>query len=249
MLRELDVLQSPPRKRPCRPWEEAKAERRRLARTDGVQPSLPLVIGVGTKASRPLRLAVVALVELVGYEAISTNGEAHDLQSKALGSIGVVLGVVWRLGRQWPVSPAVVLTSSEVTTWSTMVGFASVDLPTTCADSTPVFRDNNQRAIVGAHQVNAILVAALSSGCIVSALDLCKAGSHARKPLFSEDSHIIHVSWCHMCVCVCVDVPDSSQERPLLADSDPCLVVLHGVALRTAVNLAINGVVKATVLG
>lgn len=102
MLRELAILQAPPAKRPR---EVAKTERRRQARAEVVEasrPSLPLVIGIGTKSSRPLRLAILALVEVVGAEALCAEGQADELQSQALASTGATPEVVWRIGRQWP---------------------------------------------------------------------------------------------------------------------------------------------------
>lgn len=68
----------------------------------------------------------------------------------------------------------------------TMVGFVSADLSSTCTGAPPVFRDSSQRAIVWAHPVSTVLVASLSSGCIVSAADLRKAGAGVSATISSK---------------------------------------------------------------
>lgn len=174
MLRELDVLRSPPKKRS---HAEAMAERRRLLRADEPQPALPLIVGVGTKASRPLKLTVMSLVELVSNEPVSSCEETDEFQFQALGSMGVAPEVVWRLGRQWPSAQEVVLSSNEVTASSRMVGLVPAGFLTSGPDSPPVFQDNKQRAVLWSHPAKDVAIQSLNSGRLVTAADLCKVAS------------------------------------------------------------------------
>lgn len=82
MLRELGVLRSPPEKRPL---NELRVGQRRLARAEAAPPpeAVPLIIGIGAKARRPLKLTVVALVELVGKEAFSSIEETASPNPKS----------------------------------------------------------------------------------------------------------------------------------------------------------------------
>jgi hypothetical protein len=119
MLRDLEVIRGPPRKRAR---DAARvAEDRRTRAGVALAGQLPRAIVLGLKSSRPFRLQCRALLTLGSVQPVGTTG-CETTFVGLLATLGVQAVASWQIGSVVPLSGAPILDCSGIRFATGMVG-------------------------------------------------------------------------------------------------------------------------------
>ena len=119
MLRDLEVIRGPPRKRAR---DAARvAEDRRIRSGVALARQLPRAIVLGLKISRPFRLQCSALLTLAFVQPVGTSGGETTFVG-LLATLGVQAVASWQIGSAVPLSGAPILDCSGIRFVTGMVG-------------------------------------------------------------------------------------------------------------------------------
>lgn len=207
MLRDLQVIRAPPRKR-ARDGARV-AEDCRIRAGVALAGQLPRVIVLGLKSSRPFRLQCRALLTLSSAQPVGTTG-CETTFVCLLATLGVQAVASWQIGSVVPLSGAPILDCSGIRFVTGMVGVVMLSALLGCFAGEQTLAEviPSESAVVWMLPERSVIDRIIAGGLplIVTGADLCKAALKYRHttPIPSCDfcmafSMLFSPSVAHMC--------------------------------------------------